>query len=277
MVLALALCLSMLPTTVLGAAAFTEETASATVRVTMSNDGAVLLGNDSEGSRVNLMEVTVPYFDLALYGLEQFYRYEAASFDEGGEYINDTVIEQPTLLHLYIYLLERFYYGLPEEDCCKGTAYLKSQGITFGENTDAYDELGNSTGSNQGLHITGSATHLYMSNFWGHDENLMYYVNHSYPLMRKGVGATADYILLEDGDEVDLALFTNWGFYTQGFFCYMNPSGKTVNSGESVTFQSYGVPTYAVSDGSTAPTEDVSVNWCVLDAVSYTHLTLPTN
>lgn len=55
------------------------------------------------------------------------------------------------------------------------------------------------------LNITGSATSMYMQQFWGHDENLMYYRNHVYPLMGPGWGSTADYILLSDGDTIDVA------------------------------------------------------------------------
>ena len=47
---------------------------------------------------------------------------------------------------------------------------------------------------------------MFMTTFWGHHFNLLYYVNHEYPLMRVGWGATADYILLEDGDSVEVQL-----------------------------------------------------------------------
>ena len=59
------------------------------------------------------------------------------------------------------------------------------------------------------LNITGSPTSLYMKEFWGHDENLMYYRNHMYPYMREGWGSTADYVLLSDNDTIDLAMFSN--------------------------------------------------------------------
>lgn len=68
------------------------------------------------------------------------------------------------------------------------------------------------------LLISGSATSMYMQNFWGHDENLMYYRNHVYPLMSAGWGSTADYILLSDNDTIDLAMFSNWSFWTYGAF-----------------------------------------------------------
>ena len=46
------------------------------------------------------------------------------------------------------------------------------------------------SGGYNALTLSGSATSLYMRNFWGHDENLMYFRNHVYPLMSAGVGAT---------------------------------------------------------------------------------------
>ena len=49
--------------------------ASVTVYVTISNDGMPILGNDQAESVLANLEVTVPYFDLNLYGLEQYYRY----------------------------------------------------------------------------------------------------------------------------------------------------------------------------------------------------------
>ena len=107
--------------------------AEKTVYFTLSNDGAIVIGNDAGSTRLNRVEVTVPYFDLGLYGMDEFYRYEADTFENGGGYISSVVVESPTVLHLYIYMLERYYYGLKEEDCGKGLAHLESLGITFGQ------------------------------------------------------------------------------------------------------------------------------------------------
>ena len=61
-----------------------------------------------------------------------------------------------------------------------------------------------------------------MENFWGHDENLMYYRNHCFPYMSPGWGSTSDYIVLSDGDTWDVAMFSNWSFYSSGgaFTCF---------------------------------------------------------
>ena len=84
--------------------------ASVTVYVNLSNDGMPLVAAD--GTVMANLKVTVPYFDLSLYGMEEFYRYGT---DGGrGKYTGTDVIQRPTGLHLYIYLLERYYMGLEE-------------------------------------------------------------------------------------------------------------------------------------------------------------------
>ena len=62
------------------------------------------------------------------------------------------------------------------------------------------------------LKLTGAATSMYMVNYWGHDENLMYYIDHQYPLMAAGWGSTADYILLKDVMTINVAMFSDWSF-----------------------------------------------------------------
>ena len=93
-------------------------------------------------------------------------------------------MQRPTLLHLYIYMLERYYLGVAEKDCGKGTSGL----LEFtGSGEGVNDMLGGSyEDTRNALLISGSATSMYMQNFWGHDENLMYYRNHVYPLMSAG-------------------------------------------------------------------------------------------
>lgn len=206
---------------------------SVSVWVTLSNDGYPVKGKD--GTIISHLDVKVPYFDLGLYGLKDFYRYET---DGGqGQYVNNTVVERPTILHMYIYLLERYYIGLPENECGKGTSGL----LNYSEATDVYymdnDLAYNSNSKNNGfkaLYMTGSATSMYTSNFWGHDENLMYYRNHLYPLMGEGWGSTADYVLLSDGDSIELAMFSNWNFYNYGAFACFGKDTYKLSAGESV-------------------------------------------
>ena len=96
--------------------------------------------------------------------------------------------------------------------------------------------------------MTGSATHLYFKTFWGHDENFNYYVNHEYPLQKAGTGATCDYILLEENDEIDVGLFTDWGFYRDGAFAYFTESTVSVIEKQTVHLEMLGAETKSSSE-----------------------------
>lgn len=181
---------------------------SVTVYLTISDDGYFVNGNDDAQTIMARVPITVDYFDLADYGLEQYYRCKADSFENGGGYINNTVVEQPTVLHLLITALEKYYLG----------------GKKLELNSDA-------------LNISGNATSMFMMNFWGHDYNLMFLVDHSYPLMSEGIGATADYVLLEDGMEIDIGMFSNYNFYFQGGFAFFDQTEYNVSVGEQVSFK----------------------------------------
>ena len=191
-----------------------------TVYVTISNDGVPIRGRD--GTVLCHKAITVPYFDLAEYGLEDYYRYHTENGE--GKYIDNNIVERPTGLHLYLYLLERYFIGLPEEQCCKGAnprdalaSFKLGEDVCYMDETPAY-----TADSFAALTITGSPTSLYMANFWGHDENLMYYRNHCYPYMSPGWGSTSDYIVLSDGDTWDVAMYSNWSFWSSGgaFTCF---------------------------------------------------------
>ena len=97
--------ISVMPMTVF---ATEEDDNSITVYLSVSSDGWYLNGNDSENTTIARVPFTIEYFDLADYGLENFYRYESETFENGGGYINDTVVEQPTLLHLLIKATEKY-------------------------------------------------------------------------------------------------------------------------------------------------------------------------
>ena len=191
-----------------------------TVYVTISNDGVPIKGRD--GTVLCHKAITVPYFDLANYGLEEFYRYHTENGE--GKYIDENIVQRPTGLHLYLYLLERYFIGLPDEECCKGkydrdklASFKLGEDVFYMDETPAY-----TADSFAALTITGSPTSLYMANFWGHDENLMYYRNHCYPYMSPGWGSTSDYIVLSDGDTWDVSMYSNWSFWSSGgaFTCF---------------------------------------------------------
>ena len=228
--------------------------ASVTVYVTISSDGAPIIGKDDGGTILSHLEVKVPYFPLSLYGLDDFNRYHTEN--GSGSYTDNEIVQRPTLLHLYIYMLERYYLGVAEKDCGKGTSgLLEFTGSGEGVNdmlVGSYEDTLNA------LLISGSATSMYMQNFWGHDENLMYYRNHVYPLMSAGWGSTADYILLSDNDTIDLAMFSNWSFWTYGAFARFDKDDYTAKVGEKITFETQKYDTKSVSDGGTESFEPIT-------------------
>lgn len=219
-----------------------------TVYVTISNDGVPIKGKD--GTVLCHKAITVPYFDLSRYELDKFYRFHTANGE--GEYVDENIVERPTGLHLYLYLLERYFIGLPEEECCKGK-YTRSELEGFILNDDVLymdEEPAYTADTLAALKITGSPTSLYMANFWGHDENLMYYRNHCYPYMSPGWGSTSDYILLSTGDTWDVAMYSNWSFWSSGgaFTCF-DKDEYTARPGTelTVTSRAYGT-TFEGSD-----------------------------
>lgn len=219
-----------------------------TVYVTISNDGVPIRGKD--GTVLCHKAITVPYFDLSRYELDEFYRFHTANGE--GEYVDENIVERPTGLHLYLYLLERYFIGLPEEECCKGK-YTRSELEGFILNDDVLymdEEPAYTADTLAALKITGSPTSLYMANFWGHDENLMYYRNHCYPYMSPGWGSTSDYILLSTGDTWDVAMYSNWSFWSSGgaFTCF-DKDEYTARPGTelTVTSRAYGT-TFEGSD-----------------------------
>lgn len=145
------------------------------VYFSLSKDGVYVTGNDSEHTLLASVPVEVSWFDLEPYGLGAY------TVKRGGQ-----VVKQPTMLHLMIRMLETYYL---------------EAGQTLTNNTDA-------------LTTSGSFGSLYFQKFWGGGENLTYFLNHAFPVMYPGMGATADYMTLENGDLVELGMFTSGEFYT---------------------------------------------------------------
>ena len=187
---------------------------------------------DQSGKTVALQEVTVPYFDLGLYGLEDFYfaseNYGPASVDPTGgpgskldPGTKEFAYGKITMLHLFLYATEVYYLGIDPADAGKG--YMA-------------DQIGSDT-----LTFSGSAGSIYMTQIWGYDENLNYYLNYEYPLASEGWGSTSDQILLHDGDVVTLGHFTDWSFYsdTGAVFNHIETDITDPVQGDKVTMTIY--------------------------------------
>ena len=153
-----------------------------TVYISVSYDGQFKTTSDGKA----MAYIPVALADLAVIDLDAYgmgdYKYDA---DGDGNY-------EITALHLYIYAHEKLYGGKWSDVTASGSA-----GSIFFEN---------------GL--------------FGFDYNLNYYYNGAYPVDEKlsaewgySVGATADHIVLKNGDCLDVAGFSNdsWMIYSATF------------------------------------------------------------
>ena len=189
---------------------------------------------DESGETMALKKVTVPYFDLELYGLENFYfaseNYGPASGDPTGgpgsaldPGTKEFAYGKITMLHLFIYATEVYYLGIDPADAGKG--YLANNGIM---GTDIFNYSG-STGS------------IFLQNIWNYDLNLNYYLNYEYPLASAGWGSTCDQILLRDGDIVTLGHFSDWSFFndTTSIFNYIVADKTDPVQGDKIKLELY--------------------------------------
>ena len=204
MILTVVMLFAFLPLSILDVKAADAETNSVEIYFSLSHDANFV--ESKTGEVMALKKMSVPYFDLANYGLEQFY-FVSETYEPG----DGATAEKPssnlkpgtadfargkvTMLHAFIYATEVYYCGLDSDDA--GEGYLKKQGLI---GSDVFTPTG-STGS---LFITG---------FWGMDLNFNYYHNYKYPLASEGWGSTADQILLHDGDIVTIGHFTSYDFH----------------------------------------------------------------
>ena len=189
---------------------------------------------EQSGQVMALKEVTVPYFDLELYGLENFYfaseNYGPASGDPTGgpgsaldPGTKEFAYGKITMLHLFLYATEVYYLGIDPADAGKG--YLADNGIM---GTDIFSYSG-STGS------------IFLQNIWKYDLNLNYYLNYEYPLASAGWGSTCDQILLREGDIVTLGHFSDWSFFndTTSIFNYIVADKTDPVQGDKIKLELY--------------------------------------
>ena len=189
---------------------------------------------EQSGQTVALKKVTVPYFDLALYGLEDFYfaseDYGPASGDPTGgpgsaldPGTQEFAYGKITMLHLFLYATEVYYLGIDPADAGKG--YLANNGIM---GTDTFN-------------YTGSTGSIFLQNIWNYDLNLNYYLNYEYPLASAGWGSTCDQILLREGDIVTLGHFSDWSFFndTTSIFNYIVADKTDPVQGDKIKLELY--------------------------------------
>lgn len=153
--------------------------------------------------------LTVPYFDLSLYGLEKYYYDPYCYLDEDGNIRNiqqkgtpETAYDQITVMHAFIAATERFYLGYSQDQVGTGASYKKNP-AAFKAAISWSQDAGSS-----------------FMDLWDHGTNLNYYVNYAYPLAYPGWGSTSDQIVMKNGDVISVHLITgvgsgsNFGFFT---------------------------------------------------------------
>lgn len=186
---------------------FDEEIYPVEITFSLSEDERYVQGEN--GAVLAKKTFILNYFDLANYGLEKYY-FQSSSYEVGGVTgTAETAYGHITMLHALIYMLEVYYCGVDPADV--GQGYLKDAGL-----------IGTSL-----LNISGGAGSLFLQEFWNHDLNLTYYINYEYPLASEGTGSTADQIELWDGDEINLAMYADWGFFSDenAGFTYIQAKG----------------------------------------------------
>lgn len=218
------------------------ETPTVTAYFSLTDDKNFVVGDNDGGGSGKVMamqKVTVPYFDLGLYGLKNFY-FVSETYDgdpskpgQPGSSLEPGTSAfaygKITDLHLLIYMLELHALGLTPKQAGKGALYQSG-------NMSKWFDAGKS-----------SAGSMFMETYWGHDSNLTYYHNYKYPLASTGWGATADQVLLHDGDILTVSMYTSTSFYSDknaGYHHLGTEQQKdlvtqTVEQGEKLTLTLY--------------------------------------
>ena len=167
--------------------------------------------------------LTVPYFDLSLYGLERYYYNPYCYLDESGNIRNiqqkgtaESAYNNITLMHAFIAATEMFYMGYSQSQVGTGASYKKDP---------AYFESVISWSQNAGSSFM---------DFWDHGTNLNYYLNYAYPLAYAGWGSTSDQIKLKNGDIVSIHMITGQGSGSNFGFFVANDTNSKYNHGTDI-------------------------------------------
>lgn len=193
-----------------------------TVSLSITSGTMHLVECDATSNIMVPMEITVPYFDLGLYGLEDYYynpmcystHKEGDTEYENGQLVGTKEMAEGivTVMHAYIYATEIYYLGYDEKDAGTGASYESGE----------FQEI---------LSWTGNVGSSFMS-FWDHGTNLNYYVDWTYPLGAPKWGATSDQIALYGGEDITIHLIEDSGVQGSNF-SYFTLDGTTNKSSQA--------------------------------------------
>lgn len=161
------------------------------------------------GEQLLLRELSVPYFDLALYDLEEYY-YNPNCYAGGRQSAGDATMAEGvvTTMHVFIYATEVLMCDFDPEYAGKGLGaeYIAGYGKRREEG--------------QYLSWTGGVGSSFMT-FWNNSTNLNYFLDYQYPLGAPGWGSTSDQQALQDGTAIEVHLIedpnvqgSQYGYFT---------------------------------------------------------------
>lgn len=161
-------------------------------------------------------KISVPYFDLALYGLAGYYYnpdcYATTSQQPGTKYTAEGVV---TTMHVFIYATEIYMCGMSEKEAGKGGDHI-SEYISW----------------------EGGAGSSFMT-FWNKSTNCNYYLDYKFPLGKPGWGSTSDQQALSDGAKIDIHLIESLVATGSAFSLFETSDGALdmaeITEGESLT------------------------------------------
>ena len=190
--------------------------------------------NDS-GNVIIDKTLTVPYFDLSLYGLEKYYYNPYCYLDEDGNIRNiqqkgtpETAYNNITAMHAFIVATELFYLGYSQDQVGTGRSYREM--ITV---TDYKGEQVTVSKFANAISWSQDAGSSFMD-FWDHGTNLNYYINYAYPLAYTGWGSTSDQEVIKNGDVISVHLITGVGSGSNFGFFTANDTNNKYNPGTDV-------------------------------------------
>ena len=165
-------------------------------------------------------ELKVPYFDLALYGLEEYYYnpdcYSGSVQQPGTKQSAEGVV---TTMHAFIYATEKYMLDVPAKDLGKGR-----------HNEELFEWVSWSQGA-------GSS----FMKFWNGSTNLNYFLDYMYPYGKPGWGSTSDQQALHDGSKVDIHLIVDDFVMGSSYSCFETEDGTLdtaeITEGESITLK----------------------------------------
>lgn len=209
LMLTLMLLIGMMPSEALALEG--QESISGTAYISISLDDKFVISNGEDSGTV-MAYVPVDLAEVSEINLEDYWLEEYA-YDP-----DYTGVNKVTVLHLYLYVLDKYYEGTAAE-----------------------------------LEVQGGLGSMYMKNgFWGHDENLTYYVNGEYPLQSEAWGATADIMEIRDGDFVDVSMYGDWSFWQDpaaGYHYFVDEDNNITHDYEAVAGKNKEIGyTYAKTD-----------------------------